>query len=81
MKLKTAEGETRATLKIPEAAKIAGVGTRSIYIAVAAGTIPFLRFGRNILIPRSAFMRWLDSCGGRPQAGAGGEGAGGGATR
>jgi excisionase family DNA binding protein len=60
----TTDDQARATLKIPEAAKIAGVGTRAIYNGVADGKIPHLKFGRNILIPRSAFMRWLDSCGG-----------------
>jgi len=69
MKL-TKDDQARATLKIPEAAKIAGVGTRSIYKGIAAGQIPHLRFGRNILIPRTTFLRWLDSCGG-PQAGGG----------
>jgi len=69
MKLKTADDESRATLKILEAAKIAGVGARSIYKGVADGTIPHLRFGRSILIPRAAFLRWLDSCGGAVPAG------------
>jgi len=67
--MKTNDDQVRATLKIQEAAKIAGVGTRSIYRGVAAGEIPHLRFGRNILIPKTAFMRWLDACGRTPPSG------------
>lgn len=65
MKLKTVDDQVRATLKIHEAAQIAGVGTRAIYVGVKTGKIPHLMFGRNILIPRTAFLRWLDSCGGK----------------
>lgn len=52
-----------AMYKVPEAARIARVGTAAIRKGVHAGTIPHLRFGRNILIPKSAFHRWIDSCG------------------
>ncbi len=57
--------EQPITLKVPEAARIARVGTAAIRNGVRSGEIPHLRFGRNILIPRSAFMRWLDACGDR----------------
>jgi excisionase family DNA binding protein len=57
------EQNNRATYKVPEAAKVAGVGQIAIYKGVADGTIPHIRFGRNILIPRAAFHKWLDSCG------------------
>jgi excisionase family DNA binding protein len=63
MRLRTNDA-VRATLKIPEAAAIAGTGTRAIRDGVADGSIPHLRFGRNILIPKNAFNRWLDSCAG-----------------
>jgi excisionase family DNA binding protein len=52
-----------ATLKVPEAARIARVGTAAIYKGVKEGTIPHLPFGRTIIIPRAAFMRFLESCG------------------
>lgn len=51
------------TLKVPEAAQIAGCGERAIRNGIDDGSIPHLRFGRNIVIPRSAFIRWLDSAG------------------
>ena len=56
--------EATATYKVPEAAQVAGVGDLAIRKGIAAGTIPHIRFGRNILIPKSAFHRYLDSCGG-----------------
>jgi excisionase family DNA binding protein len=53
----------RATFKIPEAALRAGCGPKMIRELVNKGLIPHFRFGRNILIPKAAFMRWLDSAG------------------
>ncbi|WP_158750226.1 helix-turn-helix domain-containing protein [Acidobacterium sp. S8] len=57
------DDKVRATLKISEAALIAGTGEKAIRKGIEDGSIPHLRFGRNILIPRSAFMRWLDNPG------------------
>jgi excisionase family DNA binding protein len=54
-----------ATYKVAEAARIARVGAGAIRRGIKAGSIPHIRFGRNILIPKNAFHRWLDSCGGR----------------
>ena len=62
MKAKTNDS-VRATYKVPEAAMVAGTGSRAIRDGIADGTIRHLRFGRNILIPKAAFHRWLDSCG------------------
>jgi excisionase family DNA binding protein len=53
----------RQTLRVSEAARIAGSGERAIRLGVASGTIPHIRFGRNIVIPKRAFQLWLDSCG------------------
>ena len=55
--------EVRATYKVPEAARVAGVGQSAIRIGIKQGRIPHIRFGRNVLIPKAAFIRWLDSCG------------------
>ena len=63
MKL-TASNETdRATYKVADAARVAGTGEVAIRKGIAAGKIPHIKFGRNILIPKAAFHRWLDSCG------------------
>jgi excisionase family DNA binding protein len=53
----------RVTLKVREAAQIAGCGERAIRNGIDEGSIPHLRFGRNIVIPRSAFLRYLDAAG------------------
>jgi excisionase family DNA binding protein len=58
------KSEQRITLKVPEAALIAGCGERSIRDGISAGAIPHLRFGRNIVIPKAAFLRWLETAGG-----------------
>ena len=63
MKLK--ENKQAATYKVPEAAAVAGVGDMAIRNGIKAGTIPHIKFGRNILIPKAAFHRFLDSCGGQ----------------
>jgi excisionase family DNA binding protein len=54
---------TRATMKVAEAARIAGCGEGAIRKGIAGNQIPHIRFGRNIVIPRSAFLRWIDSAG------------------
>lgn len=53
--------ENRATLKVKEAAALAGCGERAIRNGIATKTIPTLPLSRNILIPRAAFMRLVDS--------------------
>jgi len=51
------------TMKIPEAARVAGCGQRAIRNEIAAGVIPHLKFGRNIVIPKQAFLRFLNNAG------------------
>ena len=55
--------DVRATYKVPEAARVAGTGEVAIRMGIKQGLIPHIRFGRNILIPKTAFHRFLDSCG------------------
>ena len=59
MKMKSAE--TRGTLRVKEAAALAGCGERAIRDGVKAGKIPTLKLNRNILIPRASFQRLVDS--------------------
>jgi len=49
----------RATLTIPEAAKILGCGVSVTYEAARTGKIPTLRFNRKILVPRAALLAML----------------------
>lgn len=50
----------RATLTVPEAALLLGIGRDAAYRAVGRGEIPSLRVGRRILVPRAALERLLD---------------------
>lgn len=61
------QGETVATdtaekptLTVEEASALASVGINQMYQAVREGTIPSLRIGRRILIPRKKFMAMLE---------------------
>jgi excisionase family DNA binding protein len=54
-----------ATLKVSEAARIARTGEKAIRLGIAAGAIPHLKFGRTIRIPKSSFLKWLETCGAR----------------
>jgi excisionase family DNA binding protein len=56
----------KATLRVHEAAAIARCHDKIIRKYVAAGVLPRLELTRTILIPRAAFMAWLES-GGRPK--------------
>ncbi|TEB08630.1 Helix-turn-helix domain protein [Pelotomaculum schinkii] len=49
-----------ALLKVPEAAKLARTGKQTIYNYCHVKGFPCVKLGRNIRIPREAFMRWLD---------------------
>ena len=55
-----------ATVTVEEAARILGVGRNAAYQAVAIGTIPSIRIGRRLLVPRAALDRML---GASPAAG------------
>jgi excisionase family DNA binding protein len=55
--------DTSAAYKVPEAARIARCGPRALYKLIEDGMLPHIRFGKNIIIPRAAFHRWLDNGG------------------
>ncbi len=53
--------EERVTYTVAEVAPMLGIGERQAYEAVHAGTIPSIRIGTRILIPRRALQRLLDA--------------------
>lgn len=55
----TAETPSR-TLTVTEAAAILGISRTSAYGCVNAGTIPSIRLGGRIVIPRATFDEMLD---------------------
>jgi excisionase family DNA binding protein len=49
-----AEPLDRRTFTVREAAQVLGIGRDATYAAVQAGTIPSIRVGRRVVIPREA---------------------------
>lgn len=49
-----------ATLTVPEAANVLGIGRSAGYEAVRSGQIPSLRIGRRLLVPVSALRSLLE---------------------
>jgi excisionase family DNA binding protein len=57
-----------ATLTAEEGRALLGqdkISRGSFYAALKRNEIPHIRLGKRILIPRGAFMRWLDAAGRR----------------
>lgn len=49
----------RATLTVPEAGELFGLGRAASYEAAKAGQLPTLRLGRRVLVPVPALLRML----------------------
>ena len=54
------EPQGRRTFTVREAAQVLGIGRDATYAAVQAGTIPSIRVGRRVVIPREAIGRILE---------------------
>jgi excisionase family DNA binding protein len=50
----------RALLRVEEAAEILGIGRSKTYALVLSGSIPSVRFGRSVRIPRNRLETWID---------------------
>ena len=55
--------KNRDVYKVGECAVRAGIGVKAMRALIKAGTCPSLKIGRNVVVPKAAFHRWLDSCG------------------
>jgi len=53
----------RETLTPEESRDITGFGRSITYQMLRDGTLPHIKVGRRFFVPRSALMRWLDTCG------------------
>jgi len=60
----THQADSRATLTPKGSTAITGFGLNYTYELLRRGLIPSIVVGKRHFIPRSALMRWLDSCGG-----------------
>ncbi len=50
----------RPTLSVAETASLLGISRWLVQQAVHDGSLPSVRVGRRILIPRSRLLAWLD---------------------
>ncbi len=53
----------RPTLSVAETAELLGISRWLVQQAVRDGSLPSLRVGRRILIPRARLHAWLDGSG------------------
>ena len=51
---------SRPTMDVAEAAALLGVSPWLVLQQIAKGILPHKRFGRRIIIPRAAFLTWLE---------------------
>lgn len=52
--------DKRLTLTVEETAKVLGIGRSLCYDRIKTGEIPSLKFGRRLLVPKSALLKMLD---------------------
>lgn len=50
----------RMTLSVAEVQKALGIGKSAVYALINREGFPKIRMGRKFIIPREAFLRWLD---------------------
>jgi excisionase family DNA binding protein len=55
-----AKGADRLTYTVPEAGRLLGISRGAAYAAAADKTLPTIRIGRRLLVPRAALERLLD---------------------
>jgi excisionase family DNA binding protein len=46
--------------KVSEGKELSGLGLNQFYAGVRTGEIPSIKVGRRILLPRKAFLAWLN---------------------
>ena len=51
------------TLSVAEAAELLGLSKGNLYTQIRLKTIPYLKIGRRILIPKAALLQWLEKSG------------------
>jgi excisionase family DNA binding protein len=54
------KGLDERVLRVPEAAKLLGVSSRTYYEAAARGEVPARRVGRRIVVPGLALRKFLE---------------------
>jgi excisionase family DNA binding protein len=63
VQLRNAPADDMRPLKVIEGKELSGLGLNQMYRAIERGEIPSIRVGRRILLPRKAFLAWLNGNG------------------
>lgn len=50
----------KLALSVSEVQEALGIGRNAVYNLVNRADFPKIRMGRKLIIPRDAFLRWLD---------------------
>ncbi len=56
------------TFTVEQAGRVIGIGRSAAYKAAKQGTIPVIRLGNRLVVPKEALERWLGEI--RPQSAA-----------
>ena len=56
----TSPADNLRPFKVSEGKELSGLGINQFYEGVRSGQIPSVRVGRRILLPRKAFLAWLN---------------------
>ncbi|MCP5028814.1 MAG: helix-turn-helix domain-containing protein [Actinomycetia bacterium] len=57
------DAPVRATITVTEAAQVLGISRSTAYELVRVGTLPSLRLGRRLVVPKHALAELLESPG------------------
>lgn len=52
--------QQKLAVSVSEAAKMLGIGQRTLYRAINDGTVPHLAFGKRLVIPIAALEKWME---------------------
>jgi len=56
----TSPADEYRPFKVTEGKELAGIGLNQMYQGIRRGEIPSIRVGNRILLPRKAFLAWLN---------------------
>lgn len=48
-------------LKVPDVARLAGLGLTKTYQLISHGELPVVRLGRAVRVPRAALIAWIEA--------------------
>jgi excisionase family DNA binding protein len=61
MAMKNDERVEPILLRVDEVARVLGVARSTVYVLIAGGELPVVRFGRATRVPRAAVLAWVEA--------------------